>query len=105
MPLDLLHVVPHHRRQRLNWCRERWNSEAEWHNVILSDESRFYLGMQNDRRRVRRRRDKSRKVRFAVERHVGIRVWEAIPLGGRSSLFFVRGSIPAGIYVEATANL
>ncbi|KAJ3623531.1 hypothetical protein MTP99_019752 [Tenebrio molitor] len=41
-----------HRRQKLEWCRERQQWRKEWHNMVFSDESRLCLGMHDGRRRV-----------------------------------------------------
>lgn len=103
-PRLVLPLNPDHCRQRLNWCRERQHWEAEWRNVIFSDESRFCLGMHDGRRRVRRHRGERRDIGFAVERHVhrtvGVMVWGAIAYGSRSPLLFIRGSMTAARYVE-----
>lgn len=103
-PRLVLPLTADHCRQRLNWCRERNHWEAEWHNVVFSDESRFCLGMHDGRRRVRRRRGERHDIGFVVERHVhrtvGVMVWGAIAYGSRSPLLFIRGSMTAARYVN-----
>ncbi|GFW16963.1 transposable element Tcb2 transposase [Trichonephila clavipes] len=51
--LRVLPLMPTHRCLRLEWCRARGNWTAEeWNQVVLSDESRFYLSSDNNRVRV-----------------------------------------------------
>jgi hypothetical protein len=59
------------RRQRLDWCRERINWDAEWNVVVFSDEFRFYLGMHDGRQRGRRLGGERHNAAYSVERHVG----------------------------------
>lgn len=55
---DLRHTLPHvvlplrHQSDSLVWCRERLSWDLEWKNVILSDKSRFCLGMHYGRASV-----------------------------------------------------
>jgi hypothetical protein len=80
-PHFVLPLTAAHKRQRLEWCQERLQWDEEWHQVVFSDESRFCLGMNDDRIRVRRRRGERRHPQFFVERHVnqtvGVMVWGA----------------------------
>ncbi|CAH1987993.1 unnamed protein product [Acanthoscelides obtectus] len=83
-----------HRRNRLEWCRQRSLWDEEWNSIVFSDESRFCLGMHDGRARVRRRRGERRNPQFFVARHVhhtvGVMVWGAIAHGSKSPLIFIR---------------
>ncbi|GFX64352.1 transposable element Tcb2 transposase [Trichonephila clavipes] len=48
-----LPLTPDHRQLRLQWCQARsmWNV-TDWQKVVLSDESRFVLGTDDNRVRV-----------------------------------------------------
>ncbi|GFW34002.1 transposable element Tcb2 transposase [Trichonephila clavipes] len=52
-PFRALHLTPEHRQLRLQWCQDRsmWNV-TDRQNVVFSDESRFVLGMNDNRVRV-----------------------------------------------------
>ncbi|GFW86092.1 transposable element Tc1 transposase [Trichonephila clavipes] len=55
-PFRALPLTPEHRQLRLQWCQSRsmWNV-TDWQIVVLSDESRFVLGTDDNRVRVWRR--------------------------------------------------
>ncbi|GFX36415.1 transposable element Tc1 transposase [Trichonephila clavipes] len=55
-PFHALPLTPEHRQLRLHWCQARsmWNV-TNWQKVVFSDESRFVLGTDDNRVRVRRR--------------------------------------------------
>lgn len=103
-PHLVLPLTAEHRRQRLLWCRERQNWDAEWNSLIFSDESRFTLGMHDGRMMVRRRRGERRHMQYAVERHVhrvvGVMVWGAIAYDSRSPLVFIHGNMTARRYIQ-----
>jgi hypothetical protein len=103
-PRLVLPLTAGHRRQRLEWCRERQQWREEWYNMVFSDESRFCLGMHDGRRRVRRRRGERPDTEFAVERPihrtVGVMVWGAIGYGSRSPSIFIRGSMTSVRYIN-----
>ncbi|GFV10874.1 transposable element Tc1 transposase [Trichonephila clavipes] len=52
-PFRALPLTAEHRQLRLQWCQARsmWNV-TDWENVVLSDESRFVLGTDDNRVRV-----------------------------------------------------
>jgi hypothetical protein len=103
-PHLVLPLTREHRRQRLDWCRERINWDREWNVVVFSDESRFCLGMHDGRQRVRRLRGERRNPAYSVERHVtctvGVMIWGAICYGSKSPLIFIQGSMNARRYVQ-----
>ncbi|GFU79243.1 transposable element Tcb2 transposase [Trichonephila clavipes] len=52
-PLRVVPLTPTHRHLRLEWCRARGNWTAvEWYKVVLRDESRFNLSVDDNRVRV-----------------------------------------------------
>ncbi|GFU39267.1 HTH_Tnp_Tc3_2 domain-containing protein [Trichonephila clavipes] len=55
-PFRALPLTPEHRQLRLQWCQARsmWNV-TDWQKVVLSDESLFVLGTDDNRARVWRR--------------------------------------------------
>lgn len=81
---------------------------AEWHNIVFSDNSRFYLGMPDVRRRLRNRRGERRAIAFAVEEHVQttveIMVLVTTAYSNRPRLFFVGVNIKVGHYVDGPTN-
>ncbi|GFV61369.1 transposable element Tcb2 transposase [Trichonephila clavipes] len=52
-PFRALPLIPGHRQLRLQWCQARsmWNV-TDWQQVVLSDESRFVLGTDDNRVQV-----------------------------------------------------
>ncbi|GFV21679.1 transposable element Tc1 transposase [Trichonephila clavipes] len=77
-----LPLTPEHRQLRLQWCQARsmWNV-TDWQKVVLSDESRFVLGTDDNRVRVWRRPGKRYTPPPTVLRHIartaGVMVWGA----------------------------
>ncbi|GFW91427.1 HTH_Tnp_Tc3_2 domain-containing protein [Trichonephila clavipes] len=55
-PFRALPLTAEHRQLRLQWCQARsmWNV-TDWQRFVFSDESRFVLGMDDNRVRVWRR--------------------------------------------------
>ena len=50
-------LLPHHKRARLEWCRQAQNWRfRDWSKVLFSDECRFSLASDSRRQRVYRRR-------------------------------------------------
>ncbi|GFX95462.1 transposable element Tcb1 transposase [Trichonephila clavipes] len=49
-PFHALPLTPEHRQLRLQWCQVRsmWNV-TDWQKVVFSDESRFFLGTDDNR--------------------------------------------------------
>ncbi|GFX61721.1 transposable element Tc1 transposase [Trichonephila clavipes] len=54
-PFHALPLTPEHRQLHLQWCQARsmWNV-TDWQTVVLSDESRFVLGTDDNRVRMLR---------------------------------------------------
>ncbi|UYV64650.1 hypothetical protein LAZ67_3001497 [Cordylochernes scorpioides] len=103
-PLRRLPLTPPNRRQRLEWCWARSTWMTEWHRVVFSDESRFYLSSDSRRVRVWRRRGERSNPAAIVERPTvrqrGIMVWGAIAYDSRSPLLRIQGTMTAQRYVD-----
>ncbi|UYV69946.1 hypothetical protein LAZ67_7001291 [Cordylochernes scorpioides] len=103
-PLRRLPLTPPNRRQRLEWCRARSTWMTEWHRVVFSDESRFFLSSDSCRVRVWRRRGERSNPAAIVERPTvrqrGIMVWGAIAYDSRSPLLRIQGTMTAQRYVD-----
>ncbi|GFV53214.1 transposable element Tcb2 transposase [Trichonephila clavipes] len=55
MPLYMNPLTANHRRMRLQWAHEHRAWQADWHQVIFSDESRFNFWDHGGRIRVKRK--------------------------------------------------
>ena len=79
-PLRRLPLTSMHRQQRLQWCRARstWNC-SDWERIVFSDESRFELSPDDQRRRVWRQPGHRQDPALTVTRHTarqqGVMVW------------------------------
>lgn len=94
-----------HRRARLNFAREHLNwLEAEWQQVLFTDESRFCL--YNNDRRIRvygRTNERYAQCNFSNTTLFGggsVMVWGGISLTGRTELVVINnGSLTAERYI------
>ncbi|GFV32181.1 transposable element Tc1 transposase [Trichonephila clavipes] len=79
-PFRVLLLTPEHRQLRLQGCQARsmWNV-TDWQTVVFSDESRFVLGIDDNRVRVWRRPGEQYYSPHTVLRHTahtaGVMVW------------------------------
>lgn len=62
---------------------QHWQQRLEW--CMFSDESRFYIGIQDERVRVIRRREERRGIQF-MYRAVGVMIWSDIAWGSSSKV-------------------
>ncbi|GFV37470.1 transposable element Tc1 transposase [Trichonephila clavipes] len=75
-----LPLTPEHLQLRLQWCQARsmWNV-TDWQKVVLSDESQFVLGTDDNRVRMWRRHGERYSSPHTVLRHTartaGVKVW------------------------------
>ncbi|GFV38267.1 transposable element Tcb2 transposase [Trichonephila clavipes] len=78
-PFRALPLTPEHRQLRLQWCQDRsmWNV-TDWKKVVLSDESRFVLGTNDNR----------------------VQVWRRPAYDSRSTLIEMRGTLMGQRYVD-----
>ncbi|GFY18304.1 transposable element Tcb1 transposase [Trichonephila clavipes] len=67
-PLRVLLLTPTHRHLRLEWCHARGNwTEEEGNQVVISDESRFYLSSDGNRVREWRPRGERLNPTFVLQ--------------------------------------
>ncbi|GFT34490.1 transposable element Tc1 transposase [Trichonephila clavipes] len=94
-------LAVNHRRLRLQWHRA-W--QADWHQVVFSDESRFNLWSHYGRIRVRRYAGERCLTESVIERHSGLTpgviVWSAISYHGRFNLIRIEGNLKRNRYVR-----
>ncbi|GFS59523.1 transposable element Tcb2 transposase [Trichonephila clavipes] len=80
-----------------------WNV-TDWQKVLLSDESRFVLGTDDNHVRVWRHPGERYNSPHTVLRHTartaGVMVWEAIAFDSRSTLIVMRGTLTGQRYVD-----
>ncbi|GFX49738.1 transposable element Tcb2 transposase [Trichonephila clavipes] len=78
-PFGALPLTPEHRQLRLQWCQARsmWNV-TDWQKVVFRDESRFVLGIDDNR----------------------VRVWRRPAYDSRSTLIVMRGTLTGQRYVD-----
>ncbi|GFX08309.1 transposable element Tcb1 transposase [Trichonephila clavipes] len=104
-PFRALPLTPEHRQLRLQWCQARlmWNV-TDWQKVVLSDESRFVLGTDDNRVRVWRHAGGWYNSPHTVLRHTarraGVMVWGTIAYDSRSTFIVMRGTLTGQLYVD-----
>lgn len=103
-PLVRTPLGPHHRRARLDWCRERIEWDEEWHSIMFTDESRFCLDVNDGRVRVRRLPGE-RFFDCCIREHDrygggSVMAWAGITWDGKTQLIRVDGNLTAQRYVD-----
>ncbi|GFW69619.1 transposable element Tc1 transposase [Trichonephila clavipes] len=104
-PFRTLPLTPEHWQLRLQWCQARsmWNV-TDWQKVEFSDESRFFLGTDDNRVRVWRFPGERYNSPHTVLRHTAhtadVMVWRAIAYDSRSTLIVMRGTLTGQRYVD-----
>ncbi|GFY13085.1 transposable element Tc1 transposase [Trichonephila clavipes] len=82
VPLDRIPLTAKHRWLRLQWVSEHRAWQANWLQVVFSNESRFNLWDHDGRIRVRRYAGERYLPKCGIERHSGltlrVMVWDAI---------------------------
>ncbi|GFY00585.1 transposable element Tcb1 transposase [Trichonephila clavipes] len=103
----LLYRIPitaNHRRLCLQWAHEHRVWQADWHQVVFSDESRFNLWDHDGRIHVRRSAGERCLPECVIERHSGltpgVMVWDVISYHGRSNLLRIEGNLNSSRYVR-----
>ncbi|GFU78765.1 transposable element Tcb2 transposase [Trichonephila clavipes] len=76
-----------------------WNV-TDWQKVVFSDESRFVLGTDDNRVRVRRCPSSSYTVLRHTARTAGVMVWGVIAYDSRPTLIVMRGTLTGQRYVD-----
>ncbi|GFX44888.1 uncharacterized protein TNCV_3429371 [Trichonephila clavipes] len=72
VPLYRIPLTSNHRRLRLQWAHEHRVWQADWHQVVFSDESRFNLWGHDGHIRVRGYTGKRCLPEYVIERHSGL---------------------------------
>ncbi|GFX24105.1 transposable element Tcb1 transposase [Trichonephila clavipes] len=89
-------LTENHRRICLQWAHEHRAWQADWHQVVFSDESRFNLQDHDGRIRVRRYDGERCLPEYVIEQHSdlapGVMVWGVISHHGRSNLLRIEGA-------------
>ncbi|GFV77374.1 transposable element Tc1 transposase [Trichonephila clavipes] len=104
-PFRALPLTRKHRQLRLQWCQARsmWNV-TDWQKVVISDESRFLLGTNDNRARVWRRPGERYNSPHTVLSHTariaGVMVWGIIAYDSRT---FLNG-LPGAIFQQDNAR-
>jgi len=91
-------LQPRHRRARLQWARQHLRfRQAQWRNVLFTDESRFQLYAADGRQRVYRRHGERYANNCVIQRQAygggGLMVWGGISLRHRTDLVFIQGNL------------
>ncbi|GFW39020.1 transposable element Tcb1 transposase [Trichonephila clavipes] len=102
-------LTENHRWLRLQWAHEHRAWQADWHQVVFSDESRFNLWDHDGRIRVRRYADEHCLPECVNKRHSvltpGVMVWGAISYHGRANLLRIEGNLNSNRYVREVLQL
>ncbi|GFU05059.1 transposable element Tc3 transposase [Trichonephila clavipes] len=103
-PLLGLPLTQNHRRLRNQWCDERRMWEAEWNEVVLTDESRIYLQHHDGWIRVWRHRGERMLNSCVMHHHTGpapgIMVWGGIGYYSRTPLVCIAGTLNSQRYIS-----
>ncbi|GFX65614.1 transposable element Tc1 transposase [Trichonephila clavipes] len=90
------------RRLRLQWAHEHRAWQADWLQVVFSDESLFNLGNHDGSIRVRRYAGERCLPECVIEHNsgltTGVMVWNAISYHGRSNLLRIEGNLNSNRY-------
>ncbi|GFX80166.1 transposable element Tc1 transposase [Trichonephila clavipes] len=96
-PLYRIPLTENHRRLRLQWILDHRAWQADWHQFIFLDESRFNLWHHDGRIRVRRYAGERCFPECVIVRHSGLTPgiidWGAISYHGRSDLLLIEGNL------------
>lgn len=103
-PVQRIPLGIFHRKNRLNWCKERIDMTVDdWMKIAFSDESRFTLDF-NDGRLLVRRLTGLRFQDNMIGQHDrygrgSTMVWGAISFNSRSQLVVIKGNLTSQRYV------
>ncbi|GFX64377.1 transposable element Tc1 transposase [Trichonephila clavipes] len=97
-------LTTNHRWLHLQWAQEHRAWQADWHQVVFADESRFSLWDHDRRICVRHCAGERCLPEYVIERHSGITpkvmVWGAISYHVRSNLLRIEGNLNRNRYVR-----
>ncbi|GFT33685.1 transposable element Tc1 transposase [Trichonephila clavipes] len=104
VPLYKIPLTAHLRRLRLQWADEHRAWQANWLQVVFSDESLFNLWNHDGCIRVRRYAGERCLLECVIERNngltTGVMVWDAISYHRRSNLLRIEGNLNSNRYVR-----
>ncbi|GFU86785.1 transposable element Tc1 transposase [Trichonephila clavipes] len=104
VPLYRIPLTANNRRLCLQWAHENRAWQADWHQVVFSDESRFNLWDHDDRIHVRRYAGERCLPGCVIERHSGltprVMVWGMNSYYGRSNLLRIEDNLNSNRYVH-----
>ncbi|GFV61051.1 transposable element Tcb1 transposase [Trichonephila clavipes] len=99
-----LPLTQNHRRLHHQWCDERRMWEAEWKEIVFTDESRICLQHYDDRIRVWRHHGESMLKSCVMHNHTGpalvIMVWGGIGYHSRTPLVRIAGTLNSQSYIS-----
>ncbi|GFW74920.1 transposable element Tc1 transposase [Trichonephila clavipes] len=113
----LLHMAVNDSTASSGLLAARWSNatsvliawQADWHQVVFSEESRFNLWDHDDRIRVRRYAGERYPPECVIERHSCLKprimFWGAILYHGRSKLLRIEGNLNSNRYVHEVLSL
>ncbi|GFT88856.1 transposable element Tc1 transposase [Trichonephila clavipes] len=103
VPLCRITLTANHLRLRLEWAHENRVWQADWHQVVFSDESSFHLWDHYGCIRVRRYASERFLPECVIERQsgltLGVMVCDSISYHGRSNLLRIEGNLNSNRYV------
>ncbi|GFX01572.1 transposable element Tc1 transposase [Trichonephila clavipes] len=104
VPLYKIPLTANLRRLRLQWAHEHRAWQADWLQVVFSDESLFNLWNHDGCIHVRRYAGERCLPECVIERNsgliTGVMVWDAISYHGRSNLLRIEGNLNSNRYVR-----
>ncbi|GFW30035.1 transposable element Tc1 transposase [Trichonephila clavipes] len=97
VPLYRIPLMANYRRLSLHWAHEHRAWQADWHQVVFSNESRFNLLDYDGRIHVRCYVGEHCLPECVIERHsgltTGVMVWGVISYHGRPNLLRIEGTL------------
>ncbi|GFT88887.1 transposable element Tcb1 transposase [Trichonephila clavipes] len=104
VPIYKIPLTANLRWLRLKWAHEHRAWQADWLQVVFSDESLFNLWNHDGCIRVRRYAGERCLPECVIERNsgltTGVMVWDAISYHGRSNLLRIEGNLKSNMYVR-----
>lgn len=102
-PFQGIVLTPVHRNRRERWARQHLRvTQAEWGQVLFTDEKRFCLHENDCRSRVYRRRGErfNQDCVNEVDRYGGgsVMVWAGVSLQNKTNIVFIDGNLNAARY-------
>ncbi|GFX90213.1 uncharacterized protein TNCV_2449881 [Trichonephila clavipes] len=97
-------LTKNHRRLRLQWAHEHGTWQADWHQVVLSNESRFNVWDHDGRFRVTHYAGERCLPECIIKRHSGLKpgvmIWGAISYHGPFNLLRIEGNLNSNKFAQ-----